>query len=271
MLFLHTFHPSPLLASIGPFVVRWYGLTLAFGALCGFLTLRFFAKRRGWSGDAALTIFFSVLVMGFIGGRIYHVLNEPTYYAEHPAEIVQVWHGGLAIHGGLLFGAATLWWFARRWRIPLLHLTDLVAPAIAIGQSIGRWGNYFNQELFGRPTSLPWGIPIDPANRPPGFETAEFFHPTFLYESLWELGVFLLLFFLLMRATMKRGIATFVYLGLAAFGRLTTESLRIDATPMFFGIRLPLIVSALLIVVAIIGLWYCSKRSNGHQTPQGST
>lgn len=268
MLFLHTVHPSPLLATIGPFVVRWYGLMLALGALLGFLTLRFLARRNGWSSDAALSIFFAVLVAGFIGGRLYHVVNEPAYYWEHLGEIVQVWHGGLAIHGGLLFGIITLWWFARRWQIPLLRLTDMTAPAIAIGQSIGRWGNYFNQELFGRPTALPWGIPIDPANRPLGFETSEFFHPTFLYESLWELGVFVFLLILITRTKARQGVATFAYLGLAAVGRLTTESLRIDTTPILFGIRLPLLVSAILLVVAIVGLWYCSKRSALHEAPK---
>lgn len=263
LLFLHTFHPSPLIATIGPFVLRWYGVTLAIGALLGFFTIRFLVKRSGWSSDAALMLFFVTLVVGFIGARLYHVLNEPAYYWERPAEIIQVWHGGLAIHGGLLFGVLALWWFARRWHVPLLRLTDFFAPAIAIGQSVGRWGNYFNQELFGRPTTLSWGIPIDPANRPSGFETIEYFHPTFLYESLWELGVFLLLLFVLTRPQVRQGIATFAYLGLAALGRMATESLRIDATPIVFGVRLPLLVSGMLVVVAILGLWYCSKRFNG--------
>lgn len=261
---LHTFQPSPILATFGPFVLRWYGLCLALGALAGYLVVRAKGRRLGWSPDAVTSLFFFTLLFGFLGARIYHVLNEPSYYWQHPIQIVEVWKGGLAIHGGLIAGALTLLWFARRWRIPLARLTDAVAPAIAIGQAFGRWGNFFNQELFGRPTTLPWGIPIDPANRPAGYETVEFFHPTFLYESLWALLVFFVLTLTQRSERVRRfgdGIVTWLYLGFAALGRFGTELLRIDDTPHIVGVRLPLIVSAILLVVAIGGLWYCAKRA----------
>ncbi|MBI3956467.1 MAG: prolipoprotein diacylglyceryl transferase [Candidatus Kerfeldbacteria bacterium] len=259
---LHTFHPSPLLATVGPFVIRWYGLTLALGALAGFLTLRQLGRKIGWTPDAVTVLFVSLLAAGVLGARLYHVLNEPAYYAAHPLDILQVWRGGLAIHGGLIAGVLTLVLFSRRWQTRLLRLTDIVVPAVAIGQAIGRWGNYFNQELFGQATGLPWGIPIDPANRPPGFETVEFFHPTFLYESLWLVAVFLFLR-LLHRRRAAAGAVTFAYLGLAALGRLGTELLRIDDTPLLLGIRLPLLVSGTLMIVGLAGLWYCVRRSPG--------
>ncbi|MFH1170975.1 MAG: prolipoprotein diacylglyceryl transferase [bacterium] len=269
MLFLHTFHPSPVLASIGPFLVRWYGLFLMLAALAGYVVTLRIAKRDGWSSDAVLSLFVLTLLAGVLGARLYHVLNEPMYYAAHPLEIIKIWHGGLAIHGGLIAGVLVLWGFARRWRLSLLQLTDLAAPGIAIGQAIGRWGNYFNQELFGRPTELPWGIPINPANRPAEQTTAEFFHPTFLYESLWECAVFVLLLYLHRRRQrmgrtdrLHPGIITFAYLGLASIGRMGTELLRIDQTPHLFGIRLPLLVSGALILVAIAGLWYGVRRSS---------
>lgn len=272
LMFLHSFHPSPILAELGPFLIRWYGVFLALGAAVGYLVTLRQAKRYGWSSDAVLTLVFWTLIIGFLGARLYHVANEPAFYLENPVLIPQVWRGGLAIHGGLIAGVLVLWWFARRWKVPLLRFTDLFAPAIAIGQAIGRWGNYFNQELFGRPTNLPWGIPIDPANRPPGAETAEFFHPTFLYESLWLVGVFVLLL-LASRVAQRRGsifaidgIRTFGYLAFAALGRLGTELLRIDDTPIILGIRLPFIVSAGIVLASAVCLWYCISRSRSRLT-----
>ncbi len=115
------------------------------------------------------------------------------YYGRFPAKIFAVWEGGLAMHGGLIVGPLVGAVLARRWKIPILRGLDVAAPSIVIGQAIGRWGNFFNEEAFGAPTSLPWKLYISPPHRPPGFTRFEFFHPTFLYESLWDLAVFLVL------------------------------------------------------------------------------
>jgi phosphatidylglycerol:prolipoprotein diacylglycerol transferase len=259
LLFLTSFHPSPVVSVLGPFVVRWYGVTLAIGALLAFFVIRRLGTRRGWTPDAPLFLFIVTFLVGFVAARLYHVLNEPGYYLANPLEILKVWHGGLAIHGGIIGGVGALWYVARKWRVPLLSLTDIVAPALAIGQAIGRWGNYFNQELFGRPTDLPWKIPIDPANRPPGYEAAEWFHPTFLYESLWAFALFIVLMVFAKRR-LPVGVITFVYLGVASLGRFGTEMVRIDDTPILYGVRLPLLVSAALVVVGALGLWYRIKR-----------
>ncbi len=274
-MFLHTFHPSPALAVFGPFVLRWYGLLLALAALVGYLLVQRLARAYRLDADRVTTVATLTVLFGFLGARLYHVLNEPAYYLAHPAEILQVWHGGLAIHGGIFAGALTVYMAARRWRLPYLRLTDLFAPALLAGQAIGRWGNYFNQELFGRPTNLPWGIPIDAAARPPGALDAAYFHPTFLYEFLWDgAGALALLWWHRQRirqAPERRapdGRITLVYLAIAASGRILTETLRIDQVPLLFGIRLPLLVSVLLLLAALVCLWYTARM---HTTRPGRT
>ncbi len=275
---LHTFSPSPVVLTIGPFFLRWYGLLLAVGVLAAYGVSQRLARRYGYHPDAIAQAIVLGALAGFVGARLYHVVNEWSYYTAHPAEILAVWHGGLAIHGGILFGALTLLWFARRTRLRFWHLTDMFAPGVLLAQAIGRWGNYFNQELFGRPTSLPWGIPIDPANRPVGATGAEYFHPTFLYESLWD-GIGFVLLLLMHRHRLRRGAAspfregtiTMAYLVLYALGRVGTELLRIDDVPLLFGIRLPLLVSLVLFLLGCIGLWYCFRRPSSTAQPLTSS
>lgn len=262
---LHTFSPSPIFLSIGPVFVRWYGVLLAFGALLGFLLFYQRGRKQGVSEDDLTSLALYVVIAGFLGARLYHVLNEPSYYWHNPTHIVQVWRGGLAIHGALLAGFVTIWWYCRKHQRIVLQITDLLAPALVVGQAVGRWGNYFNQELFGRPTNLPWGIPIDPANRPEGFAATMYFHPTFLYESLWDFATLGVLLLLAQKKQMPYGVVTAVYIGLAAIGRLATEFLRIDRVPHIFGVRLPLLVSIVLLIGAVGG---CSilirkKKMNG--------
>lgn len=266
---LHTFSPSPIIFILGPFYLRWYGLLLGIGAaLALWITLRL-GRQRDMPEDDILNLGARTIIIGFLGARLYHVLNEPHYYWQHPGEILQVWHGGLAIHGGLIAGLVTIFVYCRRRSLQLWAMTDLVAPGLILAQAIGRWGNYFNQELFGRPTNLPWGIPIDPAYRPPNAATNVYFHPTFLYESLWDAGVFLLLFALARRSKQRRlpdGVVTTLYLFLYALGRFGTELLRIDDVPIIGGVRLPLLVSGALVLVALAGLRYFITRQ--HQPQQ---
>lgn len=261
---LHTFRPSPLLASFGPFELHWYGLLIALGAALGYVVMFQLARRYGYDQDRLLTMFLLTVIVGFLGGRLYHVLNEPLYYWQHPAEIVAVWHGGLAIHGAILAGFLTIWLFCRRNKLVMWRILDIAAPAVLLGQAVGRWGNYFNQELFGRPTNVPWGIPIDPTSRLDSATAALYFHPTFLYESLWDLFVVAVLLLLHRRQLQKKsgsrsGIITMTYFALYGFGRFGVELLRIDQVPIVAGIRLPLIVSILIILCAILGFWYRTK------------
>ena len=278
-MFLHTYHPSPILLTLGPVSIHWYGLCMVAGILAGYLLARASFRKAGLAVEFLERLLAPLLAGGFIGARVYHVLNELPYYAAHPLEIVAVWKGGLAIHGALIGGAAALFWFIVRTDAiakrapgfrgslaPFLLFADMLAPGLALGQAIGRWGNYFNQELYGAPTLLPWGIPIDLASRVPGYEGYLYFHPAFLYESLWLFGVALILFFLLTRWARQEpfieGCVFFLFLALAGIGRFGVEFLRIDAMPYLFGVRLQQLVSALSVALGIFGMLWVRRQRN---------
>ncbi len=258
--------PNPILLELGPLTVRWYGLLLAAGVLAGFLLVR--RTARGLiRGDALADLALWVVVAGFVGARLYHVLNEPSYYIDHPGEIVAVWNGGLAIHGGLLAGAVTAWLWARKHRVGWLALLDVLAPGVALGQAVGRWGNFFNQELFGGPTSLPWGMTVDTAHRPAGFESVTSFHPTFLYESLGDLLIVAALLLIRRRWRGRHdGDLALVYLAATSMVRFGTELLRIDRVPIVLGARLPLLVAgALVLATSTLLILRHAQRTPDHR------
>lgn len=286
IMFLHTFHPQPILAHLGPLTIHWYGLFLSLAALAGYVVFQWIGRRYGFKPSQLEVLFFWTILFGIIGARLYHVSNEWSYYAAHLKEILSVWNGGLAIHGGLVAGLLVFAFYARRTKRSFWLLADIAAPAVALGQAIGRWGNYFNQELFGKPTNLPWGIPIDTLNRPIEYSSFSYFHPTFLYESLGSLIVFLLLL-ALHRTRLRRsvnapsvttqhqpskeshmkfiatggaGFIILVYFILESLLRHGTELLRVDRVPVVFGVRLPLLVSLAIAVASAIALLIKFKR-----------
>ena len=192
MNFLHTFHPQPILFEYGFIKIHWYGLLMVIAIFVGiFITVKL-AKRYGFSKDHVYDLVFYLVIFSLLGARIYAVLLFPSYYSQYPLEIFQVWKGGLAIHGAIIGGIITLYYYAQRKKQSFWLWADILVVPLALGQAIGRWGNYFNQELFGKPTNLPWGIPIDTLSRG-AFSKFEFFHPTFLYESILNFIVFIVL------------------------------------------------------------------------------
>jgi prolipoprotein diacylglyceryl transferase len=207
---------------------------------------------------------------GIIGARLYHVLTSwDAYFGPDgdPVRALEVWKGGLGIWGGIAFGALGLWIGARRAGLNVPPIADALAPGVALAQAIGRFGNWFNQELFGRPTTLPWGLEISPQNRPPGFQDAVTFHPTFLYESLWCLALAGVLIWADRRFTMGHGRVFALYVTLYCAGRFWIESLRIDDAPEVLGLRWNVWVAA---VVGLAGLAYLvvSARSRpGRESP----
>lgn len=259
--------PGPILIKLGPIAIRWYGLLIASAVLIGVTLSGYLARRRNINpetmGDLAIW-----LVLGAIpGARIYYVLFQWSQYAQNPAEIFAIWRGGIAIHGAILGGLIATLIFARIQRIAFWQLADLVAPSLILGQAIGRWGNFFNSEAFGSPTDLPWKLYILPQNRPLGYENFEYFHPTFLYESLWNLMVFGILIFLFFRSLkgkprLKIGTLILVYWVAYSSGRLWIEGLRTDSL-MLGPIRMAQLVSILGIVLGLAGLaWlYLFNRS----------
>jgi phosphatidylglycerol:prolipoprotein diacylglycerol transferase len=219
------------------------------------------AIRRRIDPEPMLKTSELALLGGLVGARLYYVLFNLDYYARVPAKIFAVWEGGLAIHGGVIGGILVGGAYAWSRRLPVLQYLDIAAPSLAIGQAIGRWGNFFNEEAFGTPTDLPWKLYIPPANRPVEYSQSEFFHPTFLYESLWDVGVFLILAWVFRdRCARAPGALFLTYLGLYSLGRFFTEALRTDAL-MLGPLRIAQLVSVLGVAAALIGVPMLLRRA----------
>jgi phosphatidylglycerol---prolipoprotein diacylglyceryl transferase len=250
----------PLVGSL-QLSIRWYGILMALAMALGLWLAFREATRRGENAEELLKAAEISIIGGLIGARLYYVLFTLDYYQTQPWwRIFAVWEGGLAIHGGmiggLLAGGAYVW----MRRLPLLRYLDIIAPSMVIGQAIGRWGNFFNEEAFGRPTDLPWKLYISETHRPPNLIDAQFFHPTFLYESLWDLGVFLALMLVLRRPLERAPGALFLaYLGLYSLGRFWIEGLRMDSL-MLGQIRVAQLVSSLAVVIAAVGIPLLLRR-----------
>lgn len=265
-------YPDPILFEIGPLAIRWYGLLIATGALLAGYVASLEAQRRGLNPDHVWDALMVVLVSGVIGARLYHVVSSPagtnvglSYYLQNPVKIIAIWEGGLGIYGAVAGGALGLFLYARYHGLRFWQWADLAAIGLPLAQAIGRWGNFFNQELYGNPTDLPWGIPIAAANRLPKFAdlpAGTRFHPTFLYESLWNLGTFLVLLFLARRYShrLRQGDLFLIYLILYPVGRILVELQRPDAVggtpPRIAGLPTAQWVAGGLILLSLFLLWY---------------
>lgn len=250
--------PGSLAVDLGPIEIRWYGLLIASAVLIGTYLSRYLAKRRGLNPDIIYDLIIWLVIAAIPSARLYYVLFEWQKYAQHPDWIVQIWRGGIAIHGAILGGLIAALIFARLKQIPFWQLADIVAPSLILGQAIGRWGNFFNSEAFGRPTNLPWKLYIPAPNRPLGYEQFAYYHPTFLYESLWNMMVFALLLTLFFRALksrpkLKLGTIFLVYLVTYSIGRFWIEGLRTDSL-MLGVLRIAQVVSLLGIALGVVGL-----------------
>jgi phosphatidylglycerol:prolipoprotein diacylglycerol transferase len=246
--------PGAIAIQIGPIVIRWYGILMATAIVVGLWLAYRQAKREGLPADDIIACAQWAILAGLVGARLYEVAFNWDYYGRYPSKIVAVWEGGLAIHGGLILGPLVGVWLARRWKLPVLRVLDVAAPSVALGQAIGRWGNFFNEEAFGRPTGLPWKLYISPAHRPLGFTQYDYFHPAFLYESVWDLLVFaLLVAWLCARLRGRPGALFFCYLGLYSLGRFAIEGLRLDS--FWLGsFRVAQLASIAGVLVAVVGL-----------------
>ena len=240
---------SPIIFEAGPFALRYYGLCIALGIAAGtWLTSRELA-RKGYDPALALDALFFVVPLGFIGARAYHVATDYDLYAGDPFPgVFAVWNGGLGIYGAVIGGFIGVLIFARVRGISPLVFADAAAPGLILAQAIGRWGNYFNQELFGRPSNLPWAIEIAPDNRPTAFADATAFHPTFLYESIWDVLVCLALLWVARRFAdrLKDGDILLLYVSLYSVGRFFVEALRVDPAFLIGNFRGNLFVASVL-------------------------
>ncbi len=269
---------------IGPLTIYYYGIILMFGALAAAFLSEREARHRGLKSDIVWDGFIWVLIGGIIGARLWHVFT-PTQidiaegrttlnYLTHPLDLINTRLGGLDIPGAIIGGMLALFLFCRRNKLNFGTWVDIAAPALALGQAIGRWGNFVNQELYGAPTNLPWGIYIDPAHRLPGFENFSRFHPLFLYESLWNLLNMIVLLWLERRypERLKPGDLLLTYLVIYPVGRFFLEFLRLD-TAKFGTIDINQLVALVVAILAAAALIWRHRRHAPaiEEVPQSET
>ncbi len=253
--------PSSEAIELGPLTLRAYGLAIAFGVLAAV----WLAQKRwtavGGDPDDISKLAMWAVPAGLIGSRIYHVLTD-WRFDEGFAEPFKIWEGGLGIPGGIAAGVIMALWVIRREGWDRAKMLDAAAPALPLAQAIGRIGNWFNQELFGGPTDLPWAVEIDPEHRPAEYLDAETFHPTFLYEALWNLGLVLFLIWLGKTRKLRTGALLAVYVVGYLVARLWLETVRVDPATEIGGVRINIWMSIIGIVVA--GGWLLRRgRADG--------
>ncbi len=253
--------PSDNAIHLGPFQLRAYGLSIALGVIASVvIAQRRWARRGGDPADISAIAVWAV-VAGVIGARAYHVATDWRRFEGRWWHVFAIWEGGLGIPGGLLLGVLVGVWLAKRRGLPVPTMLDVVAPAIPVAQAIGRLGNWFNQELFGRPTDLAWGLEIDPGHRPARYITATTFHPTFLYEALWNLALAgALVLYERRRPDARPGRLFAFYVGGYALGRMWVEALRADPATHVFGVRVNIWTSLFAFVVAAAWLVVRGRR-----------
>lgn len=243
---------DPVAFQLGPIAVRWYGIIIACGILLGYFIAQRTLQRVGFDKDVLVDILFWSAIIGFIVARIYFVIFQFPYYAQHPAEIPKIWHGGIAIHGGIIGGFITGIFICKRKNINPFQMGDIAAPSMILAQGIGRWGNFMNHEAHGGPVSRSFlehlHIPdfiIDNM-----YINGVYYHPTFLYESIWDVLGFIIL--LSLRKHLRIGDTFALYLIWYSIGRFFVEGLRTDSLMLTSHIRIAQLMSIVLVIVGIV-------------------
>lgn len=246
--------PNPIAFSLFGIDVRWYAITMVTGILCGLLVAYLRRKEFGISEDNILDYFIWVVPVSVIGARLYYVVYSWSYYKDHLSEIFAIRNGGLAIHGAIIAGFIVTVLYTHYKKYSLLKFLDYVVPSLALGQAIGRWGNYFNMEAHGRITEVPWAIPV--------YNYADeiiYVHPTFLYESIVDFLLFLFLLIYEKKWEKKNGEAACLYLMIYSTARFFIEGLRTDSL-MFLGLRQAQFISIILFLIGAFGFYYIYKN-----------
>ncbi|MFV0427568.1 MAG: prolipoprotein diacylglyceryl transferase [Beutenbergiaceae bacterium] len=258
---------------LGPLPLRAYALAILTGIFLGaWLANRRYRERGGPAGAVQDALIWAV-PLGIVGARIYHVISSPDRYfgpTGDPWLALRVWEGGLGVWGAIPLGALGAWIGLRRAGLRLAPFADALAPGILIAQAIGRLGNYFNQELFGAPTTLPWGLQIDQghlAAQGLDYPDGTLFHPTFAYELLWNLAMAAILIYLDRRFRLRHGRVFWAYVALYTLGRVWIEMLRIDEAEILWGLRLNVWTSILVFVVAVVMFVLIGRRTSGQPDP----
>ncbi|QGG47063.1 prolipoprotein diacylglyceryl transferase [Heliorestis convoluta] len=241
--------PDPIAFTIGPITVHWYGIIISSALLIGTYLAHREMIRQGLDPDFLYNLVLFGTPIALLGARFYYVVFNWQYYANDPRQAFYIWHGGLAIYGALIAAFLFGWYYTRKHNQSFLQIADIAAPSLIIGQAIGRWGNFVNQEAYGYPTDLPWAMMI----------AGEMRHPTFLYESIWNFAAFGLLLYLRRHPSVRRGEVFFAYLALYSTGRFWIEGLRMDSE-MIGEFRLAQVLAVLFIGLAFFMVYYRRKK-----------
>jgi prolipoprotein diacylglyceryl transferase len=269
--------PSKGTVELGPITLHMYGLMLAIGVVVAARIADRRARRFGLPEGSISEIATVTVIAGVVGARVYHLFTGFDW-DKGIAGALKIWEGGLSIWGAVAGGAVGAIVMSRRKRLDTVLVLDAMAPGVAVAQAIGRWGNWWNQELFGRPTDLPWGLEIDPGQRPVDYIARETFHPTFLYESLWCLGLFFFLSWAERRFSFRRGQTFSLYVALYCIERFFMELLRVDPASELFGVRFNALLAIVLAVIGSAAFVVLGRRgrpalvgSNGEEVAEGAT
>ena len=253
--------PGDVAFNLFGFPVYYYGIIMAFAVFTGFCVSYFLYKKYYGNPSVIFDISPYLIIFGIIGARLYYCLVNYSYYIHKPIEIFFVRQGGLSLHGLIIAGFLAILYFSKRYKIPFLKLTDVFLCGTILAQSIGRWGNFFNSEAFGLPCNLPWKLYIPISQRPPEYINYEYFHPTFLYESILDIIIFTVLISLFKRFSKSSGKITALYLIFYSIARIFVESLRIDSVLNIFGIPVAQVISLILLITGIILLNFCKNKN----------
>ncbi|TFV82217.1 prolipoprotein diacylglyceryl transferase [Microbacterium sp. dk485] len=264
--------PSPEISYIdlGPLRIHFYALCIIVGIIAATLLTNARLTRRGAEPWVVIDIALLAVPLAIIGARIYHVLTHPGFYFGEGADVwavFRIWEGGIAIYGALIGGAVGAWLGCRWTGIRFWTLADAIAPGLLLAQALGRFGNWFNQELFGQPTDLPWGLEIDSDNPafPAGLEPGTLFHPTFLYEVIWNLLGVAVLLWAGRRFRLQWGRLFAVYLIWYSAGRIVWESIRIDPSEIYFGLRTNVWAAIAGVVLGLVIFFVQRRRHPGYE------
>jgi len=268
---------NPIAFQIGPIAVHWYGILIVIGIMAAAYLSTYTARLWGEDPQLVWDALVWCVFLGVVGARLYHVLTVPPsmgvdrwYYLHNPAEIIKTWKGGLGIYGAVAGGALGLIIVIRRAKRNIWRWMDVTAPGLVLAQAIGRWGNFVNQELYGRPTDLPWGIPIEEPSRLEGYIEFERFHPTFFYESMWNLATCIVLVYLAWRYRRRLvpGIIASIYFISYSAIRFFLEFIRLDSPAVGENVTIAQIV-ALCIILASAGVivWRIQAHKESPEPP----
>ncbi len=256
--------PTDVAFDVFGFPIYFYGIILAsaifVGVYCAYFLYKLFYNKQ----EASKIIDFSpyIIIIGIIGARLYYCLVNFSYYVKHPLEIFYIRQGGLSIHGVIIIGILALYTFSKKYKMSFLKLIDVFLCGTALGQSIGRWGNFFNSEAFGTPTNLPWKLYIPITHRPPQYIDFKYFHPTFLYESIFDFLIFLILLICFKKLSKSPGVLACLYLIMYSIVRIIVEHFRIDSALNIDGIPIAQLVSLIIIVVASVAIMILTRKKS---------